>query len=313
VVCICFLFRIQLFFFFFLFVFFPLFFSFLFFLFFLLRFLVGPHKVVTTRQTFQTRFVFSSLNSPQKVSNCTRGVLQPSQRALAAQGPSLVCDEGEGCLLCILWSVCCVLCVRLTVCILWCRRSCVGSVSCSRRFFVYRSCRSGFVACILLEAEMAICHARLVCVCVCVYVVCVWYALLCWTLREQSAMFTQVFVCVCVCVRDSCDCLLPSSNVGARTCVYALHSCVCVRVCACVHVCVCACPCVRVRVFASCRACSYAVRVCTAANCVCVCGVCIRHQTVGQLRYERNLPTPHNADSLYRDVERVERQFNPLR
>jgi ribosome biogenesis protein BMS1 len=36
-------------------------------------------------------------------------------------------------------------------------------------------------------------------------------------------------------------------------------------------------------------------------------------KTVGQLRYERNLPTPHNADSLYRDVERLERQFNPLR
>lgn len=35
-------------------------------------------------------------------------------------------------------------------------------------------------------------------------------------------------------------------------------------------------------------------------------------KTVGQLRYERNLPTPHNPDSQYRDIERVERQFNPL-
>lgn len=35
-------------------------------------------------------------------------------------------------------------------------------------------------------------------------------------------------------------------------------------------------------------------------------------KTVGQLRYERNLPTPSNPDSQYRDIERVERQFNPL-
>jgi ribosome biogenesis protein BMS1 len=35
-------------------------------------------------------------------------------------------------------------------------------------------------------------------------------------------------------------------------------------------------------------------------------------KTVGQLRYEQNLPTPHNEDSLYKPVERVERQFNPL-
>lgn len=36
-------------------------------------------------------------------------------------------------------------------------------------------------------------------------------------------------------------------------------------------------------------------------------------KTVGQLRYERNLPTPHKPDSEYREIERpVERQFNPL-
>ena len=35
-------------------------------------------------------------------------------------------------------------------------------------------------------------------------------------------------------------------------------------------------------------------------------------KTVGQLRYEQNLPTPFNADSLYKPIERVERQFNPL-
>lgn len=33
---------------------------------------------------------------------------------------------------------------------------------------------------------------------------------------------------------------------------------------------------------------------------------------MGQLRYEQNLPTPFNADSVYKPIERVERQFNPL-
>lgn len=35
-------------------------------------------------------------------------------------------------------------------------------------------------------------------------------------------------------------------------------------------------------------------------------------KTVGQLRFEQNLPTPHNPDSEYREIERVEREFNPL-
>jgi len=35
-------------------------------------------------------------------------------------------------------------------------------------------------------------------------------------------------------------------------------------------------------------------------------------KTVGQLRYEQNLPTPYNPDSQYRPIERVEREFNPL-
>ncbi len=36
-------------------------------------------------------------------------------------------------------------------------------------------------------------------------------------------------------------------------------------------------------------------------------------KTVGQLRYERNLPTPHKPDSEYREIERpIERQFNAL-
>lgn len=35
-------------------------------------------------------------------------------------------------------------------------------------------------------------------------------------------------------------------------------------------------------------------------------------KTVGQLRYEQNLPTPFNPDSVYKPIERVERQFNPL-
>jgi ribosome biogenesis protein BMS1 len=35
-------------------------------------------------------------------------------------------------------------------------------------------------------------------------------------------------------------------------------------------------------------------------------------KSIGQLRYEQNLPTPFNPDSVYKPIERVERQFNPL-
>ena len=36
-------------------------------------------------------------------------------------------------------------------------------------------------------------------------------------------------------------------------------------------------------------------------------------KTVGQLRYEQNLPTPYSADSQYKPINRVEPQFNELR